>query len=162
MSLTITSFFQFSSQMLQGTIIIILSLTATIKAEELGVFFKIEENHFLLDGNPIWDEKVDSLMSCSQTCARRADCRSANYIQSNGACSLLGNRQTQHAKKLLRRQGSFYLEKVCYQYVIGIWNHITEKAKGSDALSAFLGLFSILIFFIIIFICPNNLNSIYS
>ncbi|XP_078342422.1 uncharacterized protein LOC144628226 isoform X2 [Oculina patagonica] len=98
--------------MLQGTIIIILSLTVTIQAEEHGIFFKVEENSFLFDENSIWDGKVDSLMSCSQTCARQADCRSANYIQSHGACSLLEERQTQHTKKLLRRQGSLYLEKV--------------------------------------------------
>lgn len=48
--------------MLQGVIIVILSLTATMTAEEHDVFFNIEESYFLLGGNPIWDGEVDSLI----------------------------------------------------------------------------------------------------
>ncbi|KAJ7355108.1 hypothetical protein OS493_027897 [Desmophyllum pertusum] len=83
-----------------------------MKTEEHGVFFKIEENSFLHDGDSIWDGEADSLLSCSQLCARNAACKSANFMADHGACSLLRQRQTRHAEKRSHRQGSFYLEKV--------------------------------------------------
>ena len=101
--------------MLQAAVVIILFVTATIKAEEHHVLFKIEENSFQAGGNSIWEGAADSLMSCSLMCVKQAGCRSANFVRSLGACSLLGQEQThQHAKRLLKRQGSFNLEKVCH------------------------------------------------
>lgn len=100
--------------MLQGIIVTILSLTAIHKGEQRSAFFKIEENHFLHDGNTIWTGKVTSLMCCSQMCVRQAACRSANFMRSHGTCSIFGQKQTAPTEKLLPRQGSFYLEKVCY------------------------------------------------
>ena len=99
--------------MLPGTLVFVLSLAAKINAEDHGVLFKIEENSFLLNENSIWIGKADSLLSCSQMCARKATCTSANFIASEETCSLLGKKQTKQAKKLLKRDGSFYLEKVC-------------------------------------------------
>lgn len=103
--------------MLRCTFLIIFSLTAKIKAEEPGVYFKIEENSFLSDENTIWDGKADSLMSCSQICARQRACKSANFMAKQGTCSLLSAGQTEQAEKLLKWEGSFYLEKVCYQCI---------------------------------------------
>ena len=100
--------------MLQATTVIILFVTATIKAEEHQCFFKIEENVFHPGGYSIWDGEVDSLMSCSLMCARQAGCSSANFVKSQRACSLLKQEQTQHVKSLLQQRGSFYLEKVCH------------------------------------------------
>ncbi len=102
-------------QMLLATVVFILA--AKIKAEEQGVFFKIEENSFLFYENSIWIGKADSLMSCSQMCTRRAACKSANFIASQGTCSLLTDIQTKQSKRLLKQDGSFYLEKVCYQLI---------------------------------------------
>lgn len=101
--------------MLQANVAIILFATATMKAEERQAFFKIEENSFQHGGYSIWEGAVDSLMSCSVVCARQAACNSANFVQSQGACSLFRQKQTQqYAKRFLQRQGTFYLEKVCH------------------------------------------------
>ena len=100
--------------MLPGTLVFVLSLAAKINAEDHGVLFKIEENSFLLNENNIWIGKADSLLSCSQMCARKAACTSANFIASEGSCSLFGKKQTKQVKKLLKRDASFYLEKVCH------------------------------------------------
>ena len=108
------TFFPFFLQMLPGTLIFVLSLAAKIKAEEYGVLFKIEENSFLFNENNIWIGKADSLLSCSQMCARKAACTSANFVASEGTCSLLGKKQTKQAEKLLKRDGYFYLEEVCH------------------------------------------------
>lgn len=107
-----THFF-LSLQMFFGTFVFILSSAARIKADENGVYFKIEEKSFLFGGSPISNEKADTLLSCSQTCARRASCKSANFISSQRTCSLLSEEQTNHPRNLLKRDGSFYLEKVC-------------------------------------------------
>lgn len=101
--------------MLQAKVAIILFATATIKAEERQVFFKIEEHTFQQGGYSIWEGAVDSLMSCSLICARQAGCDSANFVQSQGACALFRQKQTQqYAKRFSQRQGTFYLEKVCH------------------------------------------------
>ena len=50
-----------------------LCLATAIKSDEQGVFFEVEENRFLFAENTIWNGKVDSLMSCSQMCARQDD-----------------------------------------------------------------------------------------
>jgi len=42
-----------------------LSSAARIKADENGVYFKIEEKSFLFGGSPISNEKADTLLSCS-------------------------------------------------------------------------------------------------
>ena len=76
------------------------------------VSFKIEENYFRSYENTIWNGKADSLLSCSQMCTRRADCKSANFIGSQETCLLLGEGQVNQEEKLLRRGGSIYLEKV--------------------------------------------------
>ena len=96
-----------------GALVFILSLAATIRAQENGAYFKIEEKSFLFWKSSILKEKADSLMSCSQMCARRAGCKSANFIASQKTCSLLNEEQTNQPKNLLKRDDSFYLEKVC-------------------------------------------------
>ncbi|XP_078342130.1 uncharacterized protein LOC144627973 isoform X2 [Oculina patagonica] len=98
--------------MLLATVVFMLSLAAKIKTDEHGVFFKIEENSFLFHENAFWNGKADSLMSCSQMCARQDACKSANFIASQGTCSLLTDIQTKQSKRLLKQDGSFYLEKV--------------------------------------------------
>jgi len=99
--------------MVLGTFLFMLVLAATTKAEEKGVYFNIEEKSFLFGGNTISNEKADSLLTCSQICASRAACKSANFIASERTCSLLSEEQINKLKNLLKRDGCFYLEKVC-------------------------------------------------
>ena len=99
--------------MVFGTLAFMLVLAAKTKAEEKGVYFNIEEKSFLFGENTITNEKADSLLTCSQICARRAVCKSANFIASERTCSLLSEDQTNKPKNLLKRDGSSYLEKVC-------------------------------------------------
>ena len=101
--------------MLQSNIAFILFAIATIKAEEHQAVFKIEEASFQHGGYSIWEGTVDSLTSCSLMCARQPSCNSANFVQSQGACVLFRQKQTeQYAKRFSQRQGTFYLEKVCH------------------------------------------------
>ena len=102
--------------MLRGTLVFCFSLVTRTQPEDHGVFFKIEENSFLSHQNSIWDGKAASLMPCSQMCARQTACKSVNFIANQGTCSLLSEEQTKQAEKPLKRDGAFYLEKVCYQY----------------------------------------------
>ena len=92
----------------------LLCLTTTIKSDEQGVFFEVEENRFLFAENTIWNGKVDSLMSCSQMCARQDDCKGANFWTDHGTCSLLSEEQARKPRQLLKREGCVYLEKVGY------------------------------------------------
>ena len=105
-------------QMFFGALVFILSLAAKIIAEENGAYFKIEEKSIVFFESTISNEKADSLLSCSQMCARRAACKSANFIASQRTCSLLSEEQTNQPKNLLKRAGSFYLEKVCWQSIV--------------------------------------------
>ena len=102
-----------SSQKRRGTVVFILFLTAWIRAEAHGAFFKIRKNSFLADENTIWNGKAASLLSCSQKCARQASCKSASFMTREGRC-LLHEKQTELSGILLQREGSFYLKKVCY------------------------------------------------
>ena len=91
---------------------IYLSLPVKTQAEEGGVLFQIEENVFVFQDNPIWQGTADSLLSCSQMCAKRPTCKRVNFVASKGTCSHLGEGQTNLANKLVKQDGSFYLRKV--------------------------------------------------
>ena len=93
------------------TALILLYLTAVVKTTEEGVYFKVRENHFLFDENTVWDQKVDSLLSCSQICGRRNDCKYVNFKKDQGICSI-SDRQS--SGKVVQRKGYFYLKKVGY------------------------------------------------
>ena len=95
-----------------SVVLILLILTTAAKAKGLGAFFKVEENHVLLNENTLWEETVESLLRCSQVCARMDDCKSANFKKDQRKCSLLGEGKTRQPKILLKRKGYFYLEKV--------------------------------------------------
>ena len=101
-----------SSQNPRGTVVFILFLAATIRAELDGAFFKIRKNSFLSDENTIWNGKAASLLSCSQKCARQATCKSASFMASEGRCLLHSEKQTKLSGTLLQREHSFYLTKV--------------------------------------------------
>ena len=106
-------FYRFSSQKRRCTVVFILFLTASIRAESLGAFFKLRINSFLSDENTIWNGKAVSLLSCSQKCARQASCKSASFMTSEGRCLLHDEKQTELSGILLQREDSFYLKKVC-------------------------------------------------
>jgi len=111
-SLCLLTFFHFSSLQMLDIITIVLSLTFATKGEKHSAFFRVMEDRFLVDENIIWDEKGESLLSCSQKCARREDCKSANFMTDDGTCFLLSKRRTENTKMHLQIEGSFYLEKV--------------------------------------------------
>ncbi|KAJ7355124.1 hypothetical protein OS493_027913 [Desmophyllum pertusum] len=98
--------------MLCTVLITILSIIAMIKTEEYGIFFEIEENSFLSDEDTIWNGKVDCLFSCSRMCARETLCKSTSFLENEGTCSLHRETRTMHPDRLLRQQGSIYVEKV--------------------------------------------------
>ena len=104
---------RFSSEKPRGTVVLILFLTASIRAEPHGAFFKIKRNSFLADENTIWNGKAASLLSCSQKCVRQASCKSASFMTIEGRCSLHDEKQTKLSGTLLQREHSFYLQKVC-------------------------------------------------
>ena len=65
--------------MLLRTLAFLLPVMANIEPEDHGVFFKIDENSFPSDGKTIWHGRLDSLLSCSQMCARRADLQNSKF-----------------------------------------------------------------------------------
>lgn len=97
-----------------SVVLAILSLTAMFNTKEFGVFFEIEEDSFLVDEDAFWIGKVDSLLSCSQMCARKAGCKSANYMRSGETCSLHRETRKTFQGRLLKQKGSSYVEKVSY------------------------------------------------
>ena len=105
-----------------STVFILLYVTAAIKSDEHGVFFKVEENRLLItdENNVVWAEKVDSLLSCTQMCARRVDCQSANFVKGQRTCSLLSKERTKYPTGLLIRAGCFYLEKVGWKSFVSL------------------------------------------
>ena len=110
--------------MLLRTLAYLLPVMANIEPEDHGVFFKIDESSFPSDGKTIWHGRLDSLLSCSQMCARRADCKIANFIASQGFCSLF---HEEHAKQRQKRIGwtdHFRLEKVCSFDLPGVHNSL--------------------------------------
>ncbi len=95
-----------------SVVLIILFVTTSLKSEEFGVFFEIEENYFYSDEDNIWSGKVDSLLRCSQMCAREDACKSAIFFSKRGKCSLHGETRQTHPEKFFRKEGFFYVEKV--------------------------------------------------
>ena len=106
-----------------SVVLTLLFLKTAAKAKEHGIFFKVEENHVLLDGNTVWEETVESLLRYSQMCARMEDCNAANFKKDQGKCSLLGKGKTRQPNNFLKRTGYFYLEKVNYSTIYLIRSH---------------------------------------
>ncbi|XP_078371862.1 lactadherin-like [Oculina patagonica] len=113
-----------------SAVLIILSLTAMFKTEEYGVYFQVEENSFFLDEYDIWNGRVGSLLTCSQLCARQAVCSSANFVSKDGRCSLHRETRKMHLDRLLKQQGSFYVEKVVLTGTVISWD--CKKALGME------------------------------
>lgn len=110
--------FNLSSLQTVALIVIILSLALTVKAEGEGVFFEVDENSLLLDEKIIWNGKGESLLSCSQMCARKDDCKSANYVKDEGTCTLLSERHAENPGMLSELEGSLHLQKVLYLSIL--------------------------------------------
>ena len=103
------NFFYFSSLQMLNIITIVLSLTFATKGEEHSAFFRVTGDHFLVDENIIWDQKGESLLSCSQKCARREDCKSANYMTDDGRC--FSAKGEQKMQKCFADRGHFLFGK---------------------------------------------------
>ena len=78
-----------------------------------GTFFQVKKDRSFLDDEVIWSEELKSLMLCSQMCARKVDCKSANFMTEKGSCSLLGKKKMENPEMLYKLKDSIYLEKVC-------------------------------------------------
>ena len=77
------------------------------------VLFTMEENYLFYDETPIAEKYADSLVTCSQFCARDQRCKSANFVKEEKKCSLLDKTRTTHPHLLLREQSDvIYLERV--------------------------------------------------
>lgn len=77
------------------------------------VLFTTEENYLFYDETPIAEKYADSLVTCSQSCARDERCKSANFVKEEKKCSLLDKTRTTHPHLLLREQSDVsYLERV--------------------------------------------------
>jgi len=94
------------------TTFILLHLMTAIKSDEDGTLFEVEENRFLFNENTIWEGKVNSLLLCSQMCAKQEDCKGANFWTDRGTCSLLSEEQARNPNQLLKEEGCYYLDKV--------------------------------------------------
>ena len=86
------------------------SVTPKISAEEdQGMFFRIEENAFLNNENALLSEKADSILTCA--------CKGANFLANKGTCSLFNEgQQARKMERFVKRNGSFYIEKVYREF----------------------------------------------
>ena len=100
-------------------LICVFLLTPRTSAEdERGTFFRIEENAFLDDENILQSEKADSVLTCAQMCGREVTCKGANFLANEGTCFFLGEgRQGRKVDKFVKRDGSFYSEKVFREFL---------------------------------------------
>ena len=76
-------------QMLNTVYIVLFFITAPAKLNNHGVFFKINENRLpLRDRNILWDGHAKSMLTCSQMCTRRDECKSGSFSKEGKKCSL--------------------------------------------------------------------------
>ena len=77
----------------------------------------MEENAFLDVENALLSEKADSVMSCARMCIREAACKGANFLANIGTCSLFNEgQQARKMERFVKRNGSFYIEKVYREF----------------------------------------------
>ena len=117
--------------MLLGTLALMLPVMAKIEAEKDGVFFKIDENSIPSDGKIIWHGRIDSLLSCSQICARRADCKIANFIPSQGICALLHEEQAKQTQKRIGGADHSRLKKglFCLSWQVSLIHYYSGRLQ---------------------------------
>ncbi|XP_068713566.1 uncharacterized protein [Montipora capricornis] len=76
--------------MLNKVYIVLFFITAPAKLNNHGVFFKINENRLPVRNRniPLWSGHASSMLTCSQMCARRDECKSGSFSKEEKKCSL--------------------------------------------------------------------------
>ncbi|KAL9960598.1 hypothetical protein ACROYT_G034077 [Oculina patagonica] len=90
----------------------LLQMTSTRADERLQAVFKTKNNSVLFDEIPISEIRSDSLMSCSQRCARDKRCKSANFLTDEKTCSLLDKTKNTHPRLFGKQDNVVHLEKI--------------------------------------------------
>ena len=92
--------------------LIVVLATADLDQRQEALF-TLEENYIFSNESPIVEKNADSLVTCSQYCARDERCKSANFVKEEKKCSLLDKTRKTHLNLLLREQSDVsYLERV--------------------------------------------------
>ena len=108
-----------------------LPVITKIEAEEHGFFFKIDENSFPPPGKTKWHGRIDSLLSCSQMCARRANCKITNFIPSQGTCALLQEEQAKQTQKRIGGADHSRLKKglFCLSWQVSLIHYYSGRLQ---------------------------------
>ena len=74
---------------------------------------------FLDDENAFQSEKTDSILTCARMCRREAACKEANFLANKTTHSLFDEgQQARKVEIFVKRDGSFYIEKVFLEFCI--------------------------------------------
>ncbi|KAL9960602.1 hypothetical protein ACROYT_G034083 [Oculina patagonica] len=99
-------------EMLTIAVFFLLQTTNTRADERLQAVFKTKNNSVLTDETPISELRSDSLMSCSQRCARDKRCKSANFKKDEKTCSILDKTRKTHPRLFRKQVDAIHLEKI--------------------------------------------------
>ncbi len=99
-------------QVLTVAFFFLLQTTNTRAEERRQAVFKTKNNSVLFDETPISEIRSDSLMSCSQRCARDKRCKSANFKTDEKTCSLLDKTRNTNPRLFVKQANVIYMEKV--------------------------------------------------
>ena len=62
-------------------------------------------------------KKADSILTCARMCSREAACKEASFLVNKGTRSLFDEgQQARKLKRFIKRDGSFYIEKVLLEF----------------------------------------------
>ncbi|KAL9960601.1 hypothetical protein ACROYT_G034082 [Oculina patagonica] len=90
----------------------LLQTTNTRAEERRQAVFKTKNNSVLFDETPISEIRSDSLMSCSQRCARDKRCKSANFKTDEKTCSLLDKTRNTNPRLFVKQANVIHMEKI--------------------------------------------------
>ncbi|XP_078384834.1 uncharacterized protein LOC144667318 [Oculina patagonica] len=90
----------------------LLQTTNTKAEERRQAVFDTKNSSVLFDETPISEIRSDSLMSCSQRCARDKRCKSANFKLDEKTCSLLDKTKNTHPRLFGKQVNAIHLEKI--------------------------------------------------
>lgn len=87
----------------------------------------MEENTFLVDENALQSKKADCILTCARLCGGEVACKGANFLANEGTCFFLGEgRRGRKVDRFVKRDGSFYVEKVFREF-LSLFSAIIKK-----------------------------------
>ena len=101
-----------SWQMLAIAVFLILQTTTTRAQGPLQAVLETVNNAILFDEAPFSEIISDSSTSCSRQCIRDKRCKSANFVKSDGKCSLMDKTRRTHPLLFLQQVDTVHLQKV--------------------------------------------------